>query len=1265
MQIEKTNLYPHKLISRIHDPGYKEKHDRKFHHWPIRLTLFVFIVVNFHWFNKYPILQLNVITVTELLFFVYGIVLFHFFRDKLTVQAQIPKIIFDFLFITFFEYLALSIFGSHSGLYVLYLIPIIYCSFWFNWIFSFSFVTLISIVYCALSYYILEMGKEFQKLHQIAKILSPIVFIFYLVVLGVSYYKRRIQTYYEHVEKEVQLRTIELRREKDYTYNLLKSSFDAIIGVGKNGKIEEINERACELLGYERKDILEEKVKKFYAPGEARRVMLALRNSENGSIENFDTYILNKDGVRIPIRLSAVFSYEKELSLRERLEKGELLPTIGYFRDMRVEKVLDYISKELTSITDEQKLLDEIVKIIAETVKAETCNLFTFDERSGLLMLMSSYGMPEAFRRGGKLEFYKRNGGMTAKVFFENMPVNISNIDVNKEAPGGVGIKWKYAKGFARNSRFEDYRHYLGIPLVVQGEVYGVIRLLNKYTGDNELDAEGFTDNDQKLLERIANRVSILVEKVRDKGRFDAISNVGKELNEMLALPIDKLLKLIAKEVVEGMQFKACYLWLIEDGDNLKIKACYGVKEKYTNNEKYNLRIGKGISGEVIKTGEYLVIKDLDKEERFAHREILEREKLKSMLSVPLKYRDRIIGVINCYTRRIHEFTKQEIQIMNTFAAYVSTAIQNKRRIDELYALSEIGGELVKPINVDKLFSLILERAKELSGADRLCLKLYDEREKVLKTISSLNCGWHKKYEDYTIDVSEGLGSEILGGILNSGDSHIIPDFGEIREKIRGIPDREYLKKVNSYALVPIKIGSNVFGIFFLESFRKNFFMEEDDLLALKAFSTYAAIALRNASLFDKLQRVTGTFPKISELDIDINKVLQNVVGIAAEVLDTDILILYRWDEKKKSIIWPPIYTGGIRHEEIMITEAVSSDTPMLLIQRGVSHYAENSQKDPFMISKGIPLKEGVSDRFVFREGIVSSAGIVLKVGHEIVGGMFINYRTPHKFDEDEIKIIENYASYIAIAIQNVLHFQAKIEADKKAIKAERLAALGQAAGFVAHNAKNDLGAAQIYVNQLEKKISRKGVTDFNKNFEDIQRNLKNANTALVDLLDLSKKPELRKKFLSLSAAFKDTFKGFFYEAESYKRKFSTEIEKNLPLISLDEKKINQVFKNLFRNSIEATQEGGIIKVEFKTMDHKLIIFWEDSGKGIQEKELEKVFEVFYSTKNSWGIGLAYCKKIIEEHDGKLCVDREFNEGCRFIIELPLGSNYSVKERNR
>jgi PAS domain S-box-containing protein len=1238
LRLKQIKAKSYHLLEKIYDPGDKGGYKSDFSIWPVRPIILVFLVLNFHFLNKYPLLSLNVVTIPELVYGVYIFLLYIFSSRKLTVKTQLYKLILDLLFVSTFEFISISLYGNHSGLYVIFITPVIYCSYWFRWYVTFMYVNIVATIYCLINYHLLNLGIRFTIQENI-RVLGPIVVLLYLVAAGGHYYKEIIKR-----NREQEKRSSDLGYTAEFTQNLLESSFDAIIAADEEGMITNANERAQELLGYESEDIAREKVDNFYAKGEAQRVMEALTKSENGSIENFESLILTKSGEQIPILLSAAFLCDKE-TIRKELARGKRFSTVGYFKDLRAEIAIDKIAKSITSMTSEEEIQKQIVENVAKLLKAEACGLLTFDESIGEIRVVRSYGMPRALKLGEWAETYGVGVGMIGRCFSLKNKIRVSNIDVVKKKPQNRDIKWEYARNFAKHSRYGDFKHFLGVPLEFQGEVYGVIRVLNKYSNDTELDEEGFTPSDEKLLERISTQVSILVEKVRDKDRFEAILKVGRKLNEMLDVSLEEMLATIAKDVVNGMRFKACYLRLIENGDTLRIKACCGFIREYMGKEEYDLKLEDGsITANVVKSGKYRPIKDLSKVKEFKFPGIIQEEKVNSMLSMPLNYRGRVIGVINCYTRRIHKYTGQEIQIMETFAAYATTAIQNKRRVDEFKALNEISAELVKPIELDELFNLILEKARTFSGADRLCLKIYDDREKKIKTTHSFGCPWHANHPGTTYSIWEESPNKAAREVYKTGKSKIVDDYDVIREHTKRLPDYELMASIQSCALVPVTIDERVYGLIFLESDRPDFFTE-DDLLVLEAFSSQAAIALKNANFLNKLQRVYETFPSISELNVDIDRVLENIADIAAEVLETDALVLFQYDEKNKKVEVPPIVRGSIRYPQYMDMPLDENDAPYLFIKRGTDHFANKSLEDPIMESSLKPRK-GIPKRFLEREEIVSSAGILLRVGKEIVGIMFVNYRNFHKFDDDERKIILNYASYIAIAIQNVRHFR-----EKESLTA--LDSVQRLAASLAHKMKNDIGAIHIDNDRLLQGTNPER-TEY-KILSRIEKNIKKITTDIDSLLRASRLQEPEMRYVNFRKLVRELESEILPDLGAKNIKYNSNIADDIPELKMDPLQIKMVLSNLVNNSIDAMPDGGDVTLSIKKEERDVIIHWQDTGPGIPEENALKIFDAYHSTKGEgFGVGLFLSKRVIEEHGGSIALDTINKKGAKFIIRFPI-----------
>ncbi|MFA6142214.1 MAG: GAF domain-containing protein [Candidatus Omnitrophota bacterium] len=156
--------------------------------------------------------------------------------------------------------------------------------------------------------------------------------------------------------------------------------------------------------------------------------------------------------------------------------------------------------------------------------------------------------------------------------------------------------------------------------------------------------------------------------------QFEAISRVSRTITSNLYL--EDILKLIVTVTAEIMDSKICSLMLINDKTReLILKATQSMSELY--NKKPNLKIGDGIAGRVAMENKPLAVYDVSKEGEYRYKDIAAKEGLKSLLSVPLAVKGKVIGVLNNYTSYPHKFTKTEIDIMTTVAGQAAIVIEN------------------------------------------------------------------------------------------------------------------------------------------------------------------------------------------------------------------------------------------------------------------------------------------------------------------------------------------------------------------------------------------------------------------------------------------------------------------------------------------------------------------------------------------------------------------------------------------------------------
>ena len=156
--------------------------------------------------------------------------------------------------------------------------------------------------------------------------------------------------------------------------------------------------------------------------------------------------------------------------------------------------------------------------------------------------------------------------------------------------------------------------------------------------------------------------------------QIKALSKISKAITSDLYL--EDILRLIVTVTAEVLGSNICSLMLIDEKTNeLIIRASQSISEEY--NKKPPLKVGEGIAGKVAKENKSIVVKDVIKEKEYKHKNIAKKEGLCSLLCVPLAVRGKVIGVINCYTSKPHDFTETEINVLTTIANEAAVAIEN------------------------------------------------------------------------------------------------------------------------------------------------------------------------------------------------------------------------------------------------------------------------------------------------------------------------------------------------------------------------------------------------------------------------------------------------------------------------------------------------------------------------------------------------------------------------------------------------------------
>jgi PAS domain S-box-containing protein len=226
-------------------------------------------------------------------------------------------------------------------------------------------------------------------------------------------------------------------------------------------------------------------------------------------------------------------------------------------------------------------------------------------------------------------------------------------------------------------------------------------------------------------------------------------------------------------------------------------------------------------------------------------------------------------------------------------------------------------------------------------------------------------------------------------------------------------------------------------------------------------------------------------------------------------------------------------------------------------------------------------------------------------------------------------------------------------ELQEKVRRSERLAALGRLASGVAHEIRNPLSSIKGFAQYFRDKFET-GSED--KSYADIMiQEVERLNRVITQLLDFGRPKELRLDLHPLSQILEHPLQ--LIQGDLNKRGIKL-IESPFPVeeIKVDSDQITQALLNIFLNAMESMERGGELRVEVvKKLERGGVEIWiSDSGLGITQGNLSKIFDPFFSTKKKGtGLGLAITANIIEAHGGEILVESREGKGTTFKIFLP------------
>ncbi|WP_026043577.1 two-component system sensor histidine kinase NtrB [Treponema primitia] len=242
--------------------------------------------------------------------------------------------------------------------------------------------------------------------------------------------------------------------------------------------------------------------------------------------------------------------------------------------------------------------------------------------------------------------------------------------------------------------------------------------------------------------------------------------------------------------------------------------------------------------------------------------------------------------------------------------------------------------------------------------------------------------------------------------------------------------------------------------------------------------------------------------------------------------------------------------------------------------------------------------------------------------------------------------------------------------------RAENLASLTTLAAGVAHEIKNPLGSLSIHIQLIQKAMEankeiyynahpsgidalgqdpRSYFSSLDKYIGVVNEEIDRLNRIVVDFLFAVRPMNMDFREGDLNVLIEELAEFVRYELEESDIKCILELDKNLPRIGFDERYMKQALLNLIKNAQAAMDGGGKLTLKTEFLDGEIQILVSDTGIGIPDGNISKIFEPYFTTKETGsGLGLTLVFKIVREHRGEISVKSKEGEGTSFKITLPI-----------
>ncbi|MGI6595678.1 MAG: ATP-binding protein [Candidatus Ratteibacteria bacterium] len=416
-------------------------------------------------------------------------------------------------------------------------------------------------------------------------------------------------------------------------------------------------------------------------------------------------------------------------------------------------------------------------------------------------------------------------------------------------------------------------------------------------------------------------------------------------------------------------------------------------------------------------------------------------------------------------------------------------------------------------------------------------------------------------------------------------------------------------------------------------------------------------------SLMRKIEESMEEKKEGAEIDNFVNILLKEIKGVEQGVLAffTEMMFMQHLSEKMAQV-----------ENEVILIQLLGDKIKEFLSPSFVEIFLYNVDKKSLQLAYNYPSKTIFNPDLVKEIGLkcfqtgesmmenktkfdrktFSIIAAPLRTTREKIGAVVVGKKGKESLKSQESALVISGAVVISFAISNM-------KLVNNIIKNQRLVTIGETIGGLSHDTKNILSNLENGIELIDMAVKKKDTEMIKAGTAILKNSYERMKNLTLSMVDYSREREIELVPADINKVIKDAISIMRNMIKAKKIKLIVELDNNLPKIDIDTARIERMIINLLDNALGAVKEKtGIIRVKtgLSSSQDAAVIRVEDNGCGIPKENLERIFDVLYSTKGNrgTGFGLAVVQKIAKEHSGTIEVKSDVGERTVFIVKIPI-----------